>query len=118
MTPGFYQDDDTGIPSFVTQARARSIRAFRSDDVGMRGAADPEHLTYAAENGLVLVTCNLRDFLPLHFEWVEANRNHAGIIHIPQRLPLGERVRGLLWLAEAAEAEDLANEFLFLDEWL
>jgi hypothetical protein len=83
----------------------------------MRGRTDLEHLEYAAENQLVLITCNRRDFQGLHFQWLSERRAHSGILIVDQRLSLGERVRILLWLAEAGTAEDFANRFGFLDEW-
>ena len=105
------------MPSFVQQARAKNHQAMRSDDVGMRGRTDLEHLEYAAEKGLVLVTCNRRDFQGLHLYWLSQGRAHSGIIIVDQRLSLGERIRVLLWLAQAGTAEDFANRFEFLDEW-
>ncbi len=117
MSPGFYLDDDTGMPSFVAQANSRGYRALRSDDAGMRGAADGDHLEYAASNRLILVTCNIRDFHALHFSSLERGSAHSGIIGIDQRLSLGERVRVLLWLAQAGTAEDFAGRFEFLEDW-
>ena len=62
MSVTSYLDDDTGIPELVAQARPRGLLVVRSDDVGMRGKSDREHLEYAAENKLVLITCNRGDF--------------------------------------------------------
>ena len=117
MSLGQYLDDDTGMPSLTRQGNQRGLHVVRSDDVGMRGATDDKHLEFAAREGLMLVTCNLRDFQKLHTDWVAAGRRHSGIMIVDQRLSLGERIRVLLWLAEAAGPDDFAGRLEFLEDW-
>lgn len=83
----------------------------------MRGAADVAHLAYAADAGLALVTCNRRDFMALHWEWMTAGRTHAGIIIADQAMGPGERVRRLVALSAVANPSDLGNRLEFLIDW-
>ena len=75
MSVRLYLDDDSGLLALISQARQEGLTVVRSDDVGMRGASDAEHLRYAAATGLVLVTCNWREASPDEFvgkaEWLK-----------------------------------------------
>ena len=97
--------------------RRLTVSLLRSDEAGLRGALDTEHLEFAAGSGLTLVTANSRDFIPLHWRWLEAGRHHAGLIIATQDLPLGERIRRLVELSLAAEPDDLRDELVILSQW-
>jgi hypothetical protein len=47
---------------------------------GTSGSDDEQQLQFAARQGLVLVTQNVRDFLDLHDSWQEAGRTHSGLL--------------------------------------
>jgi hypothetical protein len=113
----YYLDDDSGMRAFLREAPRHGVTVARSDDVGLRGRTDPEHLEYAASQGLALVTANRRDFQRLHETWIEQGREHSGIFILDQRLSVGERIRILLFLAAVGERTDFANRFEFLDDW-
>jgi hypothetical protein len=83
----------------------------------MRGARDDLHLDFATARGLVLVTCNRRDFLRLHYDSMEVGREHAGIILVHQEIPPGERIRRLLILASVAEPSDMRSRVEWLKDW-
>ena len=117
MTIDLYLDDDTGMPELSAQASRSGCRVVRSDDVGMRGRPDIDHLRFASANGLVLVTCNRRDFLDLHWRFLERPEPHAGIVIVSQTLPKGERIRLLLSFARLAVPRDMANNLELLKDW-
>ena len=117
MTLNLYTDDDTGMLGLAEQAELLGCRVVRSDEAGMRGRPDAEHLRYAAANGLALVTCNRRDYLALHWDFLARAERHAGIIIIHQALPKGARIRRLLAPWSGAEASDLTNTVEFLAHW-
>ena len=65
-----------------------------------RGAEDQHVLEYAAKRGMILVTCNRRDFLPL-----AETEPHAGmIILIRRRTRVAECAAILRLLEKAGEA--------------
>lgn len=78
---------------------------------------DGELLAWCAENAVVLVTNNAKDFEPLH-----ADRDHAGIfLYRDQRLP-DKNPEGLARTVDEVfaqyGAEELENELVDLDRWL
>lgn len=118
MIHGLYMDDDTGIRELTEQASQLGIPAPRSDDLGMRGRTDIEHLRRAPSEGLVLVTCNRRDFLALHWDFLTRSEQHSGIVVIDQEISKGERIRALLAFVQVATPKDVVGKVLFLKVWL
>jgi len=57
VSAALYLDDDTGIRALLSQARQAGLAIVRSDDLGMRGAKDDEHLKFATTRGMILVSC-------------------------------------------------------------
>lgn len=45
-----------------------------------RGVTGQEHLQYAVDNLLVLLTANAQDFVRLHRTWLSQSRQHAGVM--------------------------------------
>ena len=77
---------DTHIAGAVAeQLRRRGVRVIRCEEVHLETAKDIEHLTYAAENGLTLVTQDY-DFRILGEAWQQEGRDFSGIIILPRHL--------------------------------
>src|ERR1043165_1184683 len=111
-------DDDTGIRELTEQARPLVIFAPRSDELVMRGLSVIEHLRRATSEALTRVTCNRRDFLALHWDFLARSEAHYGIIVVDKEIPKGERIRALLAFAELAGPEDVIGKVHFLKDWL
>jgi len=63
----------------------------------MNAQRDDSQLSFAANQGRLLLTANARDFTQLHRDWLCQGRTHAGIMLVPQqRYSTGEMVRRLL----------------------
>jgi predicted nuclease of predicted toxin-antitoxin system len=82
-------------------------------------ASDEEQLAHAAANSRAIVTYNIRDFAPLHEQWLAAGREHAGIIVSRQ---LSGRQYGLLLsrmlrLLGELNADDMRNNLLHLERF-
>ncbi len=80
--------------------------------------ADADLLEAAAQEGLTLVTYDLKTIPPLLRRWAEEGRHHAGVVlvddaTIPQRA-VGRLVTALAQLAEAHGREDWTDRTLFL----
>ncbi len=56
-----------------------------SADPGLRGTPDAEVLELAAAQGRVLVTDNIRDFVPLSNAWAAQGRTHPGLLLLSSR---------------------------------
>lgn len=87
---------------------------FRTAEVAqLKGLNDRDVLALAARDGRVLVTHDSRT-MPHHFgEFVESERS-AGVIVIPQHLPVPVAVDELLLVWAATSAEDWANRICYL----
>ncbi len=111
----FFTDEDV-YGAVVVQLRAAGFDAVSTPDAERLGASDESQLSWAAQENRVLVTFNVSDFAQLHYQWLEDDRRHAGVIVSRQR-PIGEAVRGLLNLARSLEAEDMQDRLEFLSNW-
>jgi hypothetical protein len=91
---GIYLDADADAPDLDGLLSAAGHRVILTTAVGRRRAHDDEQLVYAAQNNLILVTFNGRDFLILQRAWrhwadhwsVEPRPLHAGIL-VPRQPP-------------------------------
>lgn len=110
--PKFFTDTHVSAKA-VEQLRLRGLDIVRCEAVGLAEAKDRELLEFAAKNQRCMVSCDA-DFRELHFEWVEQEKDHAGIIHMnPERhcKHIGELVRIMLYYYEVADSEeDLFNQ--------
>jgi hypothetical protein len=114
----YYFDDNIATRPVVAGLVARDISAITADQAGNRGKADAEHLEFAARIGLVLVTADRGDFTALHWDWVAAGRDHAGIVLVRQRTSIGRQIDALVRLHTVQTAEDARGRLLFLADWL
>jgi hypothetical protein len=58
------------------------VRAV-DEERALEGLSDAALLELAARDSRVLVTCNVRDFVPLVVEWASLSRVHAGVLLVP-----------------------------------
>jgi hypothetical protein len=113
-----YIDEDAMDSDLVAALRARDVGVTTAFDAGMMERPDEEHLIYAAENELALYTFNVSDFYRLHTQWINAGREHAGMILAPQqRFSVGEQFRRILHLRAAIGREHIRNRAEFLSNW-
>jgi hypothetical protein len=84
----------------------------------MSHSADEEQLRFAASRNMVLVTCNVADFVRLHTEFLVAGQEHAGIILIhQQRWGAAELARRMIRLLVGVPGRSLGNCLEFLSNW-
>ena len=80
MTRAAFYTDAHIHYSAVKQLREQGVDIVRCQDVGMDNASDSEHLSYATDRELIVVTCD-KDFPDLHWKWLELEKEHSGIIY-------------------------------------
>ena len=102
----YHADEDINHnPLIAANLRQRGIDITTSREVGLLGATDDEQLSFAKEQGRVILTHN-DDFIRLH----RLNPNHAGILFIRQGVfSVGEVIRGLVLIHECCEPADLSG---------
>lgn len=105
---------------------AEALRADGHDvqatgDVGLSGTSDEELLVIALEQGRVLVTNNVADFVPIEREWAAGGDVHQGIIYtsdgsVPRAVnQMGELLTRLARMLEEHPDDDaLRGRSIFL----
>lgn len=106
MSLKFYTD--THVDKQVAiQLRARGVDVVRCQEVGLADVDDETHLTYAAEQGRILITFD-KGFRDRAFTWLAAGKTHAGIFICNPDLQgeggIGTIVGECLFYHEAVEA--------------
>ena len=102
--------------SMVRALRARQIDVITALDANLIGRPDSDHLAYTSAESRVLFSFNRGDFAQLHNEYLQAGREHTGII-ISDQLGTSIVIRRLLKLLHAQSAEDMHNWLEYLSNW-
>jgi predicted nuclease of predicted toxin-antitoxin system len=77
------------------------------------GLSDESQLNFATQENRCLVTFNVGDFVRLHNRWIDAGREHAGII-VSKQQPVGEMLRRLLALLQKESGDSMRGQVRFL----
>lgn len=96
--------------------RKRGLDAVSTPEAGRLGESDECQLTYAADEGRVLVTFNVAHFAGLHATWMTEGKHHAGIVVSTQR-QIGDLLRRILRLTGALDAESMQDRLEYLSDW-
>jgi hypothetical protein len=75
---------------------------------GLAGLSDQDVLALAARSGRLLVTHD-RKTMPKHFTEFIAAQSSAGVLIVPQKLPVTQVVEDLILIWAATEAEEWKN---------
>jgi predicted nuclease of predicted toxin-antitoxin system len=97
----------------------RGYDCLTTQQAGNDRATDEEQLTFATAQRRVIVTYNIRDFAPLHQNWLAIGRQHAGII-VSRQLAgrqYGVLLNRVLRLLAELTAEDLRDNFVHLERF-
>jgi hypothetical protein len=88
------------------RAEGHNIRCV-DEEIDLEGLDDEPLLALATTDARILVTANVKDFVPILAAWASAQRSHAGCILIPRSIPqdqFGAIIAGLRrMLAEVPE---------------
>jgi hypothetical protein len=110
-----YTDEDV-YGSVVRALRDRGYDAISTPEAGNLEQSDAEQLSYAVSQKRAILTFNVRDFVQLHTEYIQSNREHWGII-VSKRLPIGSVVRCMLNLLNSVSADEMQNRLEYLTDW-
>jgi len=108
----------------ITDRLARDLRdrgydVLTSLDAGMERAGDVEQLEFATAQDRAIITCNIRDFMPIHKHWLESGRDHAGII-VSQQLSMrqyGLLLSRVLRLLDEITADEIRGRLIHLEQF-
>ena len=113
-----FLDEDSCDSDFVAALRSRHIDVTTVLEVGFEERSDEDQLLRATSAGRVIYTFNARHFCQLHRTFLEARREHAGIIiGQQQRFSIGEQLRRMLQILNARSSGEMRNQIEFLSNW-
>jgi len=104
----FYTDEH--VPKAIVKGlRRRGVDVLTTQEAGMMGASDEEHLVFAMTQGRVIITQD-DDFLRLHAKGVK----HGGIVYAHQQTSIADIIRGLMLIYQVLDSRDMQNHVEFL----
>lgn len=104
----FYTDEH--VPKSVVKAlRRRGVDVLTTQDAGMVGNSDEEHLALAISQNRVVFTQD-DDFLRLHAKGIK----HTGIVYAHQQTLIADIVRGLMLIYQVLDISTMQNHVEFL----
>lgn len=107
-----YLDEDVHAPlSMILNKRGFDV--IHAQDVNRKSNSDLNQLEYAIGQNRCIVSFNVKDFVLLHNNYIQQNKEHCGII-ISKQLPIGETLHKLLLLLQQYPNHSVKNEVIFL----
>ena len=115
MTPRFLADENID-PDLVLGLRRRvdDVDIVRAQDAGLRTVDDPEILQWAADDGRILISHDLKTMPGFAGERVAAGLPMPGVILLRSTLPLADALEQLAAVAGASAAEEWNNQIAYL----
>jgi len=106
-----YTDED--MSALVARLlRSRGLDVTTVPEQANLGKTDSEQLEFAASVDRCILTHNRVDFERLHLQYIEENRQHSGIIVVPQKnaYEVAQRI-GIL--VSALGVDEIKNQLLY-----
>ena len=94
--------------------RAPHLDYVVAQAVGLKGLPDLQVLVWAAENGRMLVTHDLKTIPRYAYERVVAGEAMPGVIALSDSLPIGEAIEELATITECSEPDEWVNQVVNL----
>jgi predicted nuclease of predicted toxin-antitoxin system len=106
-----YTDEDMSA-LVATLLRSRGLNITTVPEQSTLGKTDLEQLEFATSMSRCILTHNRVDFERLHLQYIEENRQHSGIIIVPQKnaYEIAQRI-GIL--VSALTADQIVNQLLY-----
>jgi hypothetical protein len=110
----FQADADLNQTILLAAVRRAPTLDFQSaPDAGLSGLNDLEVLALASEQGRILVTHDSKT-MPRHFADFVSNARSAGVVVVPQSLPVSRAADDLILIASATNSEEWIDRIMFL----
>ena len=106
------EDFDNRILRGLVRSYSLSLDIVRVQDVGLSGADDSTILAWAAADERILLTHDFRT-MPHHVSEAFASGQYlAGIIVVPQAMPIGEAIQDIQLIAENCSPEEMKTRMI------
>jgi Domain of unknown function (DUF5615) len=106
-----YTDEDMSA-LVATLLRSRGLNVATVPEQATLGKTDKEQLEFATSLRRCILTHNRVDFERLHLQYIDEDRQHSGIIVVPQKnaYEVAQRI-GIL--VSALAVEEIKNQLLY-----
>ena len=94
--------------------RHPELELVRMQDVGLMQTPDPDILEWAAGQGRVLLSHDVSTVPPAAYERVGEGKPMPGVFIVPDRMPIGQAIDEILFLALDSEPGEWQDQVLFL----
>ena len=94
--------------------RNPDLDIVRVQDVGLRGADDPEILEWAANEDRVVLTHDAATMASFAYDRVREGLSMPGVIEVADDLPIGQVIEDVLLLAEYSEKHEWEGQVVYL----
>jgi hypothetical protein len=96
------------------RARDPALDAVRVQDVGLRSADDPTILAWAAGEGRVLLTHDVRTLIGYGYARVRAGLSMPGVIEVPRDLATGRAIDEILLVVHGTLEGEMEGQVRYL----
>ena len=94
--------------------RASQLHLITVQETGLEGATDAEILAFAAAEGLVVVSHDVKTMTACATARLHTEQPMAGLILITQEYPVGQAIDDLVLIAEVSTPEEWQGKMVFL----
>ena len=94
--------------------RAPALHVVTAQEVGLGSGTDLAILVFAAAEGCIVVSHDVRTMTAYATTQLQAKQPMAGLLLIPQAYPVGHAIEDLLLIAEVSTAEEWQGKMVFL----
>jgi len=91
-----------------------SLDCVLAQNAGLSAAPDPEVLAWAASQGYILVSHDLKTIPKFAYERVRLGQPMPGIIAVPDDLSIGQAITELQLIVECCSPTELENRVFYL----
>ncbi len=115
MRPRFLADENVDQDLVLgLRRRVEDIDIVRVQDVGLRTVDDPEILQWAADEGRILISHDIKTMPGFAGQRLNVGMPMAGLILLRATLPIAIAVEELAAVAGASDAEEWNNQIAYL----
>lgn len=115
MSPHFLADENIDLDLVLgLRRRIDDIDIVRVQDVGLRTLSDPEILQWAADQGRILISHDLKTVPGFAGARLTAGLTMPGVILLRSTLPIAHALDQLAAIAGASDAEEWNNQIAYL----
>jgi len=94
--------------------QSSQVNIVRVQDVGLSGVDDPTVLSWAAEEGRIVLTHDIATMTTFAYDRVEASLSMPGVFEVSRRVPVGVAIEEILLIAECSLDGEWEGQVRFL----